>query len=97
LLPAAEILGVVGCLFDQNDIRVSDGTAGGQMTGRIFCDHASVANNRLVATGEGPIFQLNTDKTKFAVLGNLRSGPILVNGTADASLPPPWNTLNVPI
>ncbi len=97
LLPAAEILGVRGCLFDQNDIRVTDGTAAGLLTGRIFCNHASIANNRLVANGEGPIFQLITDKSKFAVLGNLRSGPILVNGTADLSLPPPWNTLNVPI
>ena len=97
LIPTAEILGVQGCLFDQNDIRITGGDAAGLLAGRVLCNHANVANNRLVATGDSPIFQLFTEKSKFAVLGNLRTGPMLVNGIADSALPPPWNTLNVPI
>lgn len=97
LLAATEILGVQGCLFDHNDIRITGGDNAGLLAGRVLCDHANVANNRLVAQGESPIFQLITDKTKFAVLGNLRTSAMLVNGTADSALPPPWNTLNVAI
>jgi hypothetical protein len=97
LISATEILGVQGCLFDQNDIRITAGEGAGVLAGRVLCNHANVANNRLVAQGESPIFQLFTDKTKFAVLGNLRTSVMLVNGTADSALPPPWNTLNVPI
>ena len=97
LFPATEILGVQGCLFDHNDIRITAGEGAGLLAGRVLCNHANLANNRLVAQGESPIFQLHTDKSKFAVLGNLRTSVMLVNATADTALPPPWNTLNVPI
>ncbi len=95
LIPAAEILAVQGCMFDQNDVRVIGGNAAGELAGRVLSDHASIANNRLVGPSEKAVFELMCNKTRFSVLGNLRSAPILVNGTADGSLPPPWNTLNV--
>ena len=97
LLPATEVLGVLGCLFDQNDIRVLGGDSGGELTGRVQCDHASIANNRLIGSSERAVFELSCDKNKFSVLGNLRTAPILVNGVPDNALPPPWNTLNVAI
>jgi hypothetical protein len=97
LIPAAEILAVQGCLFDQNDIRVLGGDAGGELAGRVIGDHASIASNRLIGSSERATFELMCDKTKFSVLGNLRTAPIQVNGTPDHALPPPWNTLNVSI
>ena len=97
LIPTAEILAVQGCLFDQNDIRVIGGDNDGMLAGRILGDHASVANNRFAGSAEKMIFELFVDKSKFSVLGNLRTAPILVNGTPDTSLPPPWNSLNVTI
>jgi hypothetical protein len=98
-IPAAEILAVQGCLFDQNDIRVQSvtGDSGGELTGRVRCDHASIANNRLIGSKERGTFELFCDDRKFSVLGNLRTAPIQVNGTADDSLPPPWNALNITI
>lgn len=97
LIPATEILGVKGCLFDQNDIRVLGGDDGGELTGRMISEHASIANNRLVGSSERTTFELMCNETRFSVLGNLRTAPILVNGTDDTALPPPWNTLNVSI
>jgi len=96
-LPAAEVLGVEGCLFDGNDIGVAGGTGEGQLAGRVTCDHANVANNRFVGSRERATFELHTGETRYAVLGNLKTGPILVNGVADTALPAPWNTLNVTI
>ena len=96
-LPAAEILAVKGCLFDQNDVRVIGGNDLGVLAGRIRSDYASVANNHLTGSYEKAVFELFTDKEKFSVLGNLRTAPIMVNGTPDPSLPSPWNALNVTI
>jgi hypothetical protein len=97
LIPTAEILVVQCCLFDQNDIRVTDGSSDGMLAGRILGDHASVANNRFAGSVDKMIFELFVAKTKYSVLGNLRTAPILVNGTPDNALPPPWNALNVAI
>ncbi len=97
LIPAAEILAVQGCLFDHNDIRVLGGDSDGELAGRVIGDHASIANNRLVGSSKRATLELLCDKTKYSVLGNLRTAPIMVNGTPDVSLPPPWNTLNVSI
>ncbi len=97
LIPAAEVLGVYGCLFDQNDVQALGGDAGGELAGRVVSDHAGIANNRLVGPSERATFELFCDETKYSVLGNLRTAPILVNGTPDQSLPAPWNTLNVSI
>lgn len=96
-LPASAVLGVEGCLVDANDITVADGSGSGRLAGRVLCSHANIANNRLIGAVEGPTFELRVGKTNFAVLGNLRTGPILVNGTADTALPAPWNALNVAI
>jgi hypothetical protein len=97
LIPAAEILAVQGCLFDQNDIRVLGGDGDGELTGRVLCDHASIANNRLIGSNGRATFALFCDEKKYSVLGNLRTAPIQVNDTLDHALPPPWNTLNVSI
>ena len=107
LVPAVEVLAVQGCLFDQNDIRVSAGQGEGVLAGRILADHANLANNRLVGQDRdgGPptgsnlqaIFELSVVENRYAVLGNLRSAPIVVNGVPDTALPMPWNTLNVAI
>jgi len=96
-LPVAEILAVAGCLFDQNDVRVLGRNDLGELAGRIQGRHASVANNRLAGQSKKAVFELFTDEEKYSVLGNLRTAPIMVNGTPDPSLPSPWNTLNVKI
>jgi len=90
-IPTADILEVQCCLFDQNDIRVTDGSSFGRLAGRILGDHASVANNRFAGSDDTVIFEL-VRKPKYSVLGNLSTGPILVNLTA---LPSPWDDLNV--
>jgi len=94
VMPLVEIDDVLSCLFDQNDAELSSVVTAGPapLVGRIGCDHASVANNRLVGVTEFPTLSLTA--RNFAVLGNLTSGAIQVNGTA---LPAPWNALNVHI
>lgn len=97
LAQAADVVAVRGCLFDQNDIEVHEGDGEGLQAGRIVALHANMANNRFTGSADKFSFELRVDKSQFAVLGNLRSAPILVNGTLDDGLPPPWNTLNVTI
>jgi hypothetical protein len=93
-LPLVEIVGVGGCLFDQNDAALTAAVAGAAppLIGRAVCVHASASSNRLVGMGDAPTLHLST--RQFAVLGNLTTGNILVNGS---SLPPPWDALNVHI
>lgn len=93
-LPLVEIVGVVGCLFDQNDGALTAAAAGAAppLVGRIVSDHASAASNRLVGVSDAPTLHLFTKQ--FAVLGNLTSGPIMVSGS---SLPAPWDALNVQV
>jgi len=94
VMPLVEIEDLLSCLFDQNDAESSGVTAGAGAPplARIVCDHANVANNRLVGVTEFPTLLLAA--RNFAVLGNLTSGAIQVNGSA---LPAPWNALNVHI
>jgi hypothetical protein len=90
--PLVEVDDVVGCLFDQNDGEVA-GTAGGFVgppLGQIRSQHVGAANNRLIGISDQVTLQLSSKS--FAVLGNLTSGPIHVNGGA---LPAPWDALNV--
>jgi len=93
-LPLVEIIGVGGCLFDQNDASLTAAVAGAAppLIGRVVCVHAGASSNRLIGMGDAPTLHLFT--RQFAVLGNLTTGNILVNG---AGLPPPWDTLNVHI
>jgi len=93
-LPLVEIVGVVGCLFDQNDGVLTGAATGAAppLVGRIVCDHAGAASNRLVGISDAPTLHLITKQ--FAVLGNLTSGPIMVSGS---SLPAPWNAFNIHI
>jgi Family of unknown function (DUF6519)/Right handed beta helix region len=81
--------GVRGCLFDQND---AEQTGKGGVLGNLGADHIGAGNNRLVAIGDDVTLRLATKS--FAVLGNLTTGPLLVNGSA---LPAPWSTLNIHI
>ena len=88
-----EIDDVVGCLMSQNDAEASGATATGAAApvARVQCRHASATGNRLVGTSDLPTFVLTAPQ--FALVANVTSGPILVNGSG---LPPPWNALNVP-
>ena len=87
--PLVEALGLLGCQFDHND---GEQTGKGGLIGSIAADHVGGSNNRMVCVGEADTLRLITKS--FAVLGNLSTGPILVNG---APLPAPWNGLNVHI
>ena len=88
-----EIDDVVGCLMSQNDAEASGATATGAAApvARVQCRHASATGNRLVGTSDLPTFILTAPQ--FALVANVTSGPIQVNGSG---LPPPWNALNVP-
>ena len=88
-----EIDDVVGCLMSQNDAEASGATATGAAApvARVQCRHASATGNRLVGTSDLPTFVLTAPQ--FALVANVTSGPIQVNGSG---LPPPWNALNVP-
>lgn len=80
----------VGCIFTDNDAELSGTATGGPPVGRIACPHVNAANNRLIGMGDQITLLLTAPK--FAVLGNMTSGPIRANGTA---LPAPWNDLNI--
>jgi hypothetical protein len=83
---------VIGCLLSQNDAEATgQATAAAVPVARVQCRHASASGNRLIGTGEGPTFALTAQQ--FAVVANITTGPIQVNG---AALPPPWSALNVP-
>jgi hypothetical protein len=92
LAPAVEVDSVTGCLFNLNDAESAAPTAGVVVpVARIRCQHVSAGSNRLIGSGDLPTLAL--DAPRFAVVGNITSGPIEVNG---AQLPAPWNALNVP-
>jgi hypothetical protein len=83
---------VIGCLPSQNDAEATGAAAAAAVpVARVQCRHASASGNRLIGTGEGPTFALTAQQ--FAVVANITTGPIQVNG---AALPPPWSALNVP-
>jgi len=93
--PLVEIRDVLSCLFNQNDAELSGFAAGFAVeVARIACNHAGVANNRLVGVSKLTALSLTTAPGSFAVLGNLVSGPIRVNS---AELETPWDVLNVEI
>jgi hypothetical protein len=90
--PLVEVDDVVGCLFNQNDVELS-GTADAaarQPLVQIISQHVGAANNRLIGISDRVALQLSSKS--FAVLGNLTSEIIHVNGGA---LPAPWDALNV--
>lgn len=90
--PAIEVDDVTGFLFNTNDAESLTATATGGLVpvARAQCRHATAGSNRLIGTSDLPTFLLNA--ASFAVVGNVTSGPIQVNG---AGLPAPWNALNV--
>lgn len=94
--PLVEIENVLSCLLVQNDAEIagSIGRFPAPPVARITCDHASVANNRLVGIGEVPALQLAPNSIRVSVLGNLVGGRIMVG---DGDLPEPWKALNVTI
>ena len=94
IAPTIEIDDVVGCLLNQNDAEATATAAGAAMAPvmRVQCQHASAGGNRVVHPNREAT-SLAIDATQFAVLGNMTSGVIRVNG---APLPAPWNALNVP-
>jgi hypothetical protein len=79
-------------LFSTNDTESPAAAAGAFVpVGRARCRHVSASSNRLIGVGDLPTLLL--DAPNFAVVGNITSGPIQVNGTG---LPAPWNALNIP-
>ena len=82
----------LGCIFAENDAEVTGGAAAAAATSvaRIRCAHGSAATNRLIDPGH--MITLDLRGNPLAVLGNLTTGPIRVNGSA---LTPPWNALNI--
>jgi hypothetical protein len=90
--PTIDIDEVMGCLLNQNDAEAVSvvGAAPAEIV-RVVCRHASVSGNRLIGTGDSVTMALAAKQ--FAVVANITTGPIQVNGGA---LPAPWNTLNVP-
>ena len=95
-LPSVQIYRTQSCLFDQNDIELADAESSGLPAGEILSEQVGFTSNRIVA-GKEISFVLRANKDQFTVMGNLRSGPIVVNGTPDLSLGAPWNALNVHI
>lgn len=85
---------LLSCLFQENDVEVVD--SGSIPIGEIVCEHAGISNNRLVA-GREISLRVQVGKSTFVVMGNLRTGPIMINNTPDSSLAPPWNSLNITI
>jgi hypothetical protein len=91
--PTIDIADVVGCLASQNDAEATGAAATGAPApvARIQCRHASATGNRLIGTSDLPTFVLTAPQ--FAVVANITTGPIHVNGPP---LAPPWSALNVP-
>jgi hypothetical protein len=91
--PLVEVDDPTGCLFDQNDGELTGSPSGGAVApvARIRSLHIGASNNRLIGVNEQISLQLVFPRS-FAVLGNLTSGPIQVNGSILAS---PWEALNV--
>jgi Family of unknown function (DUF6519)/Right handed beta helix region len=85
---------LLSCLFQENDVEVVN--SGSIPIGEITCEHAGISNNRLVA-GREISLRVQVGKSTFVVIGNLRTGPIMINNTPDSSLAPPWNSLNITI
>jgi hypothetical protein len=89
--PLVDIDVDVGCILAENDGELSGTVTGGvSPVVRVGGPHVNAANNRLIGFGDQISMQLSAPR--FAVLGNMTTGPIRANGTA---LPAPWNDLNV--
>jgi hypothetical protein len=80
---------VRGCTLSGNRIHASGARL---RPAQVLADRAIVSNNDWRGRGESPVLDLRLrGKGQPAVLGNVSSGPILVNG---AALPAPWAALN---
>jgi hypothetical protein len=90
--PTVEIEDVTGCIAGQNDAEATGTAANGAAVpvARIQCRHVSATGNRLIGMSDLPTLVLSAPQ--FAVVANITSGQIQVNG---AALPPPWSALNV--
>ena len=59
---------------------------------RVRCRRAVVSGNDLRGLGDATVLEIELlGKGQAAILGNVRSGDIRLNGGA---LPPPWDALN---
>jgi hypothetical protein len=90
--PLVQIDDVQSCLFDQNGGETAGPEAerGGTPLALLRGEQVGASSNRLIG-GRNQV-SLAVASKSFAILGNLTSGPIEVNG---AALPAPWNGLNV--
>jgi hypothetical protein len=88
--PAAEITTDGSCIFSDNRCIL---TAEERVPAARVTAGATIAGgNYLERPGELPAFEVNSSSGPFTVLGNVTTGPILVDSSV---LGAPWNQLNV--
>jgi hypothetical protein len=81
--------GVRGFTFSDNRVHALRGRGA---PSQVRCRRAVVQGNDLRGLGDAPVLDVRMlGKGEAAVLGNVRSGEILLNGNA---LPAPWAPLN---
>ncbi len=91
-IPLVVVRGGVGtCLFSENHCRV-EGRFVQPVHGSLTAYTNNVANNRFVAPTEQDALHLFNDSGRAVVLGNISTGPILVDG---GGLPPHFDQLNI--
>jgi hypothetical protein len=81
--------GVRGCTLSDNRVSTIRGRGA---PSRVRCRRAVVSGNDLRGLGDATVLEIALlGKGQAAILGNVRSGDIRLNGSA---LPPPWDVLN---
>jgi hypothetical protein len=88
--PAAEINTEGTCIFSDNRCILIANE--GVPAARVTAGATIAGGNYLERPGELPAFELNPSSGPFTVLGNVATGPILVDSSV---LGAPWNQLNV--
>jgi hypothetical protein len=92
-VPLVVVGGGVGtCLFSENHCRVEGQRVVEPVHGSLAAVVNNVANNRLIAETERESLHVFNDSNRAIVLGNVSSGPILVDG---APVQPPFDQLNI--
>jgi hypothetical protein len=87
--PPVRVEGVRGFTFSDNRVHALRGRG---VPSQVSCRRAVVSGNDLRGLGDAPVLDVRLlGKGEAAVLGNVRSGEILLNGNA---LPAPWAPLN---
>jgi hypothetical protein len=92
-IPLVVVGGGVGtCLFSENHCRVEGQRVVEPVHGSLAAVVSNVANNRMIAETERESLHVFNDSQRAIVLGNISTGPILVDGVP---LQPPFDQLNI--